>query len=155
LASSCALPLRDFLLGSGFFNPRARSASSSNLEVLGIPPTRFSQARSPVGPLSRERGETQSSSAESFFLPLFFFFPTILTLYSHAQRVPVLWPACFDITLATPKYPQRRCSVSPISVRTMMRIFCSSGWAFQHRNTSNRWPGLIPLILPANATVRD
>src|SRR6476661_7652634 len=57
-----------FLCGPGFLRPSAISASSKKRVLLGIPPRRFSQARSPAGPLRLWRGAIHSPSDSLAFL---------------------------------------------------------------------------------------
>jgi len=59
---------RFLLRGSGFLKPKATSANSRNLLLLGAPPGRFSHARSPVGSLRLWRGAIHRPSEGSAFL---------------------------------------------------------------------------------------
>src|SRR2546423_1643078 len=68
LTQPCFTPLapaavaRRFFGGSGFFKPRAISASSSRREPVGVPLRSF-QARSPLSPLRLDLGAIQRSCA--------------------------------------------------------------------------------------------
>src|ERR1051326_4936019 len=85
-----------FFLTVGFLIPRAISASSRKRLLLGAPPGRFSQARSPAGPFKLYRGAIHRSLETLGSLSFLRGIGEAIILYS-CSLCQQKWAVCADL----------------------------------------------------------